>query len=70
VTRAGTPRGTIELLNREIVAALEGADLRDRLVAIGFDIFTSSPEDFARFIKTDMARAAKVIKAAGIKASD
>jgi tripartite-type tricarboxylate transporter receptor subunit TctC len=70
VTRVGTPRATIDLLNREIVAALASADLRDRLIAIGFDIFTSSPEEFARFIQTDMARAAKVIKVAGIKASD
>jgi tripartite-type tricarboxylate transporter receptor subunit TctC len=70
VTRNGTPRATIDTLNREIVSALAGADLRDRLVAIGFDIFTSSPEAFARFIQTDMARAAKVIKIAGIKASD
>lgn len=70
VTRSGTPRGTIDLLNREIVSALSGAELKERLVAIGFDIFTSSPEEFARFIQTDMARAAKVIKAAGIKASD
>ena len=70
VTRAGTPRATIDLLNREIVAALASADLKDRLVAIGFDIFTSTPEEFARFIQNDMARAAKVIKVAGIKASD
>jgi len=70
VTRAGTPRPTIDLLNREIVAALAGAELKDRLVAIGFDIFTSSPEEFAQFMKNDLARAARVIKAAGIRASD
>lgn len=70
VTRAGTPRPIVEKLNTEIVAALAGTDLKDRLTALGFDVLSSSPEEFARFIRTDMARAAKVIKAAGIKLTD
>ena len=70
VTRAGTSRPIVDKLNTEIVAALAGADLKDRLTAIGFDVFSSSPEEFARFIRNDMARAAKVIKAAGIKLTD
>ena len=69
-TRAGTPRPVIDILNKEIVAALNGSDLKERLTSIGFDVFTGTPEDFARFIKTDMARAAKVIKTAGIKATE
>ena len=70
VTRAGTSRAIINRLNRETVAALAGGELKDRLTAIGFDVFTGTPEDFAAFMKTDMARAARVIKAAGIKAAD
>jgi len=70
VTRTGTPRPIIDKLNREIVAALKAGELNERLTAIGFDVFTGTPEDFARFMQTDMARAAKVIKAAGIKAAD
>ena len=70
VTRAGTPRAIVDKLNTEIVAALAAPDLKDRLTAIGFDVLSSSPEEFARFIKTDMARAAKVIKVAGIKLTD
>jgi len=70
VARTGTPRGIIDKLNREIVAALSAGELKDRLTAIGFDVFTGTPEEFAAFMKTDMARAAKVIKAAGIKASE
>lgn len=67
VTRAGTPKAIVQTLNKEIVAALQSPDLNNRLVALGFDVFTSSPEEFAQFIKTDSARAAKAIKAAGIK---
>jgi len=37
VTRAGTPRPIVDLLSREIVAALNSADLKERLVAVGFD---------------------------------
>jgi tripartite-type tricarboxylate transporter receptor subunit TctC len=70
VTRAGTPKAIVERLNREIVAALATADLRERLTAIGFDVSSSTPDEFARFIRNDLARTAKVIQAAGIKASD
>ncbi len=67
VGRAGTPRPIINNLNKEIVTALNSTDLKDRLVAIGFDIRTQSPEDFSKFIKDDLALTAKVIKAANIK---
>ncbi len=70
VTRAGTPRVIVDKLNREIVGALAAPDLKDRLTAIGFDVLGSSPEEFVRFIKADMARAAKVIQAAGIKLTE
>lgn len=67
VTRAGSPRPIVEKLNREIVAALASADLRDRLTSIGFDVFTGTPDEFARFMKEDRALTAKVIQTAGIK---
>ena len=68
VTRAGVPRDIVQMLNKEIIAALNTPDLRERLTAIGFDVRTNTPEEFARFMKDDMARVAKVIKASGIKA--
>ncbi len=68
VARAGTPRPIIDTLNKEIIAALAMPDLRQRFTDIGFDIYTSTPEEFARFIRSDMVQTAKVIKAAGIKA--
>jgi tripartite-type tricarboxylate transporter receptor subunit TctC len=70
VTRAGTPKPIVDRLNAEIVAALTSAELKDRLTASGFDVFTSSPDEFARFIRNDMARTAKVIRAAGIKLAE
>ena len=70
VTRAGTPRPIIDKLNRGVVAALATADLKERLTAIGFDVSSGTPEAFAAFMQKDRARAAKAIKAAGIKATD
>lgn len=67
VTRAGTPAPIVARLNREIVGALGAQDLRSRLVAIGFDVTPSTPEAFSKFIQSDMAKTAKVIKAAGIR---
>lgn len=67
VGRAGTPRAIINQLNRDIIAALNSPDLKNRLESIGFDIRTQSPEEFAKFIRDDLALSAKVIKAANIK---
>jgi tripartite-type tricarboxylate transporter receptor subunit TctC len=70
VTRAGVPRPIIDKLNKEIIASLQTADVKERFIAQGFDVYTSTPEEFTRFIKTDMARTARVIKTAGIKLSE
>lgn len=67
VTRNGTPRNIINALNKEIITALNSADLKDRLESIGFDIRTQSPEEFGKFIKDDLALTAQIIKTAGIK---
>ena len=48
--------------------ALTAPAVKERFNAIGFDIRTSTPEAFSQFIKEDMARIAKVIQSAGIKA--
>ena len=67
VTTAGTPQAVVQKLNREIVASLSSPDLKERFTALGFEVFTSTPEEFARFIKTDMGRAAQAIRSAGIQ---
>ncbi|MGZ5090917.1 MAG: Bug family tripartite tricarboxylate transporter substrate binding protein [Burkholderiales bacterium] len=70
VTRAGVARTIIDKLNKEIIASLATPDVKERFTAQGFDVYTSTPEEFTRFVKADMARAAKVIRIAGIKASE
>src|SRR5687768_16627664 len=70
VTRAGTPRRSTDRLSEQTMRALAAPDLREPLVATGFAVLGSPPEGFAGFIKSDQVRAGKVIKAAGIKATD
>jgi tripartite-type tricarboxylate transporter receptor subunit TctC len=70
VTRAGVPRAIVDRLNREIIASLGTPQVKESFTAQGFDVYTSTPEEFARFIRDDRARTAKVIRAAGIKATE
>ncbi len=65
---AGTPANIIATLNQELTKALTSADLRERLAAVDVEPMTSTPEQFAAFIKSETVRYAKVIKDSGAKA--
>lgn len=67
VTRAGTPRTIVNSLNKEIVAAVNTPELNQRLLSIGFDVRTQTPEGFAKFMRADLEQTAKIVKSAGIK---
>jgi len=64
VVPKGTPPAIIAKLNAAIVKALSGPDVREQFLALGAEASPTSPEEFARFIKTDYDRIAKVAKAA------
>ncbi len=64
---AATPREIINYLNAEIHKALVAPDLKKRLAASGVETLINTPEQFANFIKSEMARYAAVVKSAGIK---
>jgi tripartite-type tricarboxylate transporter receptor subunit TctC len=63
----GTPKEVIALLNREIIKAILLADVKERLLALGFDTVGSSPDEFSAQIKAEIPKWAKVIREAGIK---
>jgi tripartite-type tricarboxylate transporter receptor subunit TctC len=65
---AGTPAATVALLHREIAAALALPDMQERLAALGYETIASAPAASADHIKSEIARWAKVIRDAGIKA--
>ena len=66
VAPRGTPRGVVDKLNAALVTALQEPDLRQRLAAQGFDPEPSTPRAFAAFIRSELARYGKLVKAAGI----
>lgn len=64
---AGTPKAIVDKLNAEINAALKLPDVRAKLEAAGIEIQGGTPQDYAALIKSDLAKWAKVIKAANIQ---
>ena len=64
---AKTPRVIIDRLHGEIVRALNSPDLRGKLIEAGADPVGSTPEEYTAFVKSEIAKWAKVINAAGIK---
>ncbi|MGH7185136.1 MAG: Bug family tripartite tricarboxylate transporter substrate binding protein [Pseudomonadota bacterium] len=65
---AGTPKPVVELLHREIVEALKKPDVMDRLATQGgSELVGNTPGEFAQVIKSDLAKYAKLVKAAGIQ---
>jgi tripartite-type tricarboxylate transporter receptor subunit TctC len=66
VAPAGTPKGTVTKLNTEITKILDMSDVKGRLMQAGLDPRSNTPEEFAIYIKKDVAMWAKVIKDSGI----
>jgi tripartite-type tricarboxylate transporter receptor subunit TctC len=67
LARAGTPRSIIDQLNGEFVKAIRTPEILQRLAADGCEPVGSSPEQFAHFIDSEIAKWGKVVKAAGAK---
>jgi tripartite-type tricarboxylate transporter receptor subunit TctC len=64
---ARTPRPIVEKLSGEVARIIRAPDMRERLVADGADPAGTSPEEFAAYIKRELARWGKVVREAGIK---
>jgi tripartite-type tricarboxylate transporter receptor subunit TctC len=65
---AGTPGEIITRLNREIARSTALPNVREQLVALGFDPVGSTPEEFSKQIKVELEKWTRVIRAANIKA--
>ncbi|HSE00513.1 MAG TPA: tripartite tricarboxylate transporter substrate binding protein [Burkholderiales bacterium] len=64
---ARTPRAIIDRLHTDTVRALNSPDVRQRLQDLGADPVGNTPEQYTAFMKNEIAKWDKVIKAAGIK---
>jgi tripartite-type tricarboxylate transporter receptor subunit TctC len=65
--QGATPKDLVARLNRDIARVLESSDMRSRIAAEGAEVKGGSPEEFAAFLRAEIEKWAKVIKAAGIK---
>ena len=65
---AGVPKEIVQRLNAELVAILRMPDVRERFEGLGLDIVANTSEEFATFQKSEIAKWAKVVKGANIKA--
>ena len=64
---AATPKEIIARLNREVVKALEAADVRERYAGMGVDPTGSTPERAGAYLKSETDKYAKVVKAIGLR---
>jgi len=65
---AGTPRPIVTRLNAEIVAVMHSNEMKERLATMATEPVTSTPEEFGDLIRREIAKWAKVVRAAGLKA--
>ena len=65
---AGVPREVLARLNAELVKMTQSKEMRDRLAGMGIEPLSSSPEQFGDFLRSEVARWAKVIRESGAKA--
>ena len=67
VAPAGTPPDVIARLNAAFVAALNSPEAKTRFAALMAEPVASSPEQFGAFMKAELAKYEKVVKASGAK---
>lgn len=63
----GTPQPVVDLLYREIVRAVNSADVKARFDQLGFEVVANSPAEFAAQIRTEIPKWGQVIKDAKIQ---
>jgi tripartite-type tricarboxylate transporter receptor subunit TctC len=66
---AGTPTAIVGRLHKEFVEILRMPDIQKRHAEVGAEIIASTPEQFHAYLKSEVAKFGKLVKAAGIKAA-
>ena len=68
VMPAGTPAPIVQRLNTELRKVLSHEETRQKLIAQGTEILGSTPEEYAAYLKSELARWSKVVAETGAKA--
>jgi len=64
----GTSKDIVARLHAESIKVLRQPEVKDRLDTAGFETIGTSPEQFASYIRTEIDKWGKVVRAAGVKA--
>jgi tripartite-type tricarboxylate transporter receptor subunit TctC len=67
VAPAATPRDVVERLNKAFVAALQAPETKTRFAQLMAEPVGNTPDQFAAFMKKELARYETVVKASGAK---
>ncbi len=67
LTPAGTPAAIVTKWNREVAHILQVPDMKERFVAQGIDLASSTSEAFGALIKAKVPKWRKIVKDAGAK---
>jgi tripartite-type tricarboxylate transporter receptor subunit TctC len=62
-----TPADLVDKIAKDVARAIASPDVRERLTTTGTAPMSMAPAEFARFVRTEIESAARVVKAAGIK---
>ena len=65
---AGTPRQVIDAVQAQAVNALQAAEVRERMAALGIDMVGNTPEQLGAILRADLQKWTAVAKSAGVKA--
>ncbi|MFZ4756585.1 MAG: tripartite tricarboxylate transporter substrate binding protein [Burkholderiaceae bacterium] len=68
VMPAGTPAPIVQRLNAELRRVLAHEETRQKLIAQGTEILGSTPEEYAAYLRSELARWSKVVAETGAKA--
>ena len=67
IAPAGLPKPVTARLNGALVEALRAPDIRQRISAQAFELWTSTPEEFMRVIRIDYEKWGRIVKASGAR---
>jgi tripartite-type tricarboxylate transporter receptor subunit TctC len=68
MTPSGTPRPIVSRLNAELVKIMHTPDVKERLAGMATDPLTSTPEEFAAYLRQEIAKWGEVVRKANLKA--
>ncbi|HYC49062.1 MAG TPA: tripartite tricarboxylate transporter substrate binding protein [Burkholderiales bacterium] len=64
---AGAPKNAVARISGEVVKIMQAREIRERFIADGFEPAGLTPDAFAKYLRAEIVKWDKVIKAAGIR---